>query len=239
MNRLLFLVTVLCCLVPQGINAQSCPGNSGNMPTQCLEITSILVDACSSPEGANEMVRLKVGPNPLTVSSISVSWPNNPFKNFCALNATTQGKINSINGTITGCGRLVAPTAGIIPAFANVLIITSENFDQAAHSFASLQDTLYVLLQCAGNTNGHFANYGSGGGTRTMSIIYGGCTESATYDRNNLIKQNGSRGADDGGMVNFDFSGSATYVNNGCQVPMVPYTMDAGTGELYADHLIP
>ena len=41
-----------------------------------FEINSILVDACGSPEGENEMVRFTVGASPLQVSSLNVTWPN-------------------------------------------------------------------------------------------------------------------------------------------------------------------
>lgn len=50
-------------------------------PTNCFEITSILVDACApaNHEGENEMFRFWVGPNPLTVSNLTVTWPSNSF----------------------------------------------------------------------------------------------------------------------------------------------------------------
>jgi hypothetical protein len=45
----------------------------------CIEIKSILVDACGSPEGENEMVRFDVGSTALNVSNMNVDWPNNPW----------------------------------------------------------------------------------------------------------------------------------------------------------------
>jgi hypothetical protein len=79
------------------------------IPTTCFEIESILVDACvpgggcnnaSSPacncEGKNEMVRFKVGPNPLNVSNLTVSWPNNSWLGICQ-NGTTAAHTASLN----------------------------------------------------------------------------------------------------------------------------------------------
>ncbi|HRF79580.1 MAG TPA: hypothetical protein PL070_05790, partial [Flavobacteriales bacterium] len=52
------------------------------IPTKCLEIESILVDACNpsalcpgSTEGQNEMVRFRVGPAPLAISDLEADWP--------------------------------------------------------------------------------------------------------------------------------------------------------------------
>ena len=41
---------------------------------QCFQIESILVDACGSVEGENEMVRFKAGLSPLNVNNISAIW---------------------------------------------------------------------------------------------------------------------------------------------------------------------
>jgi hypothetical protein len=56
------------------------------IPSQCLEIESILVDACNpsttcpgSSEGQNEMVRFRTGPNPIALGDLQVTWPNNSW----------------------------------------------------------------------------------------------------------------------------------------------------------------
>jgi hypothetical protein len=48
----------------------------------CLEVETILVDACDdalgSPEGLNEMFRFRIGSNPISISDIQVinGWPS-------------------------------------------------------------------------------------------------------------------------------------------------------------------
>ena len=46
--------------------------------SQCLDIESILVGACSSGtnKGFNEMVRFKIGSVPQNINSLVVTWPN-------------------------------------------------------------------------------------------------------------------------------------------------------------------
>jgi hypothetical protein len=204
-------------------------------PTTCFEIESILVDACvpgggcnnaSSPacncEGKNEMVRFKVGPNPLNLSNLTVSWPNNNWLGICQ-NATTAAHTASLNATIQACGLLIEPTGGILPAGASVILITSTDFCTVGNSFANLSDTMYIIFQCPGNFSGHFANFGTG--LRTLSMSFGaGCSDTVTYDRALLVNQQGIPSASnaDGSTVNFTWSGVASYVNYGCQAPIVP-----------------
>ncbi|MGZ3904610.1 MAG: T9SS type B sorting domain-containing protein [Bacteroidia bacterium] len=150
---------------------------------QCLQIESIMVDACvpggacnNTPtdslncEGINELVLFKVGASPLSIAmSTTVAaaapggaglipvWPSNSFKGW-AQNANTASHTQRINNTIVKCGYLKEPVGGVIPANAQVIIFTSEYFDVGSNSFANLQDTLYALYQTAGNFQGHFAN---------------------------------------------------------------------------------
>jgi hypothetical protein len=187
----------------------------------CFEIKSILVDACGTPEGENEMVRLDVGATAIAVSNLSVDWPNNIFLNFCQSSVTAQ-LTATLNSSIQGCGLLLEPTNGVIPPYTKLLIFTSTNVSTTANSFANLNDTLIVLYQCAGNTAGHFANYNTSPGLRTLSISINNnaCTDSVTYDRNLLVDQNGGQSGlydFNGSSVLFDDSGVATYVNYGCQ----------------------
>lgn len=203
-------------------------------PSSCFEIESILVDACGSPEGENEMVRFVVGPTALNTSNMNVNWANtsNPWLGICQ-NSTTANAVAALNATVQSCGLLLEPTNGVLPAGTKVLLITSTAIDVNANSFANLSDTIYVIFQCAGNTAGHFANYSSSAGLRTLSIQFSspsGCSDAVTYDRTQLLNQNlttgGSSASKDGALVNFDWSGNPSYDNLGCQAPVTPSNLN-------------
>lgn len=229
MNRLLCISLLLNICFVAAISAQT--------PASCFEIESILVDACGTPEWENEMVRFTVGPAPLNVNNMSVTWPNNVFRGMCR-NATTASAVSALNATIQGCGYLIEPTAGILPAGAKVLFFTDVNVSTTANSFTNLNDTLYAIFQCSGNSAGHFVNYSSTPGSRTLTISFSSpasCSDQVTYDRALLINQNGGQGGSssslDGGRVDFDWTGNATYANAGCQAPFIPLTADAGQNQ--------
>jgi gliding motility-associated-like protein len=199
---------------------------------QCFEIESILVDGCDGGnEGKNEMVRFKVGAVPLSVSTLTVNWPSNSWLGVCQ-SVSTATSVTLINSTILGCGLLKEPVGGILPANSKVLLVTSTDFNPLAQSFANLTDTLIIIFQCAGNTAGHFANYSlSGTILRTLSMTFTvpvGCTDAVTYNKTLLLKQDLTIGAQDGGAVEFDAIGNATYVNRGCSGPFIPLSVDAG-----------
>jgi hypothetical protein len=202
--------------------------------SQCFQIQSILVDACAgSQEGQNEMVIFQVGATALNTANLSVNWPNNSWLGLTK-NTSTAADVATVNATIVGCGFLKEPTANVLPANAKVLLVTSSAWSPLAQSFANLTDTLYIIFQTAGNTAGHFAN--SGTGLRTLSMTFsspGSCTDVVTYDRALLINQAGNLGAQDGGAVEFSPSGSATYVNYGCQAPFIPYLLMQGIMQVY------
>jgi hypothetical protein len=206
-----------------------------NVKSQCLEIQSILVDACAgSQEGQNEMVIFKVGSIALNTANMSVTWPNNSWLGLTQ-NAGTAADVATVNATIIGCGLLREPVAGVLPANAKVLLVTSTAWNPLAQSFVNLSDTLYVLFQTAGNTSGHFANYNVAPGLRTLTINFSspiGCTDAVTYDRTLLINQAGNLGAQDGGAVDFTPSGTPTYVNKGCQAPFIPLSVNAGVDQV-------
>ncbi len=190
----------------------------------CFEIKSILVDACGTPEGENEMVRFDVGTAPLNVANMIVDWPNNTFQGLCQ-DPATAAVVTTINSYIQGCGSVTEPVNGVLPANAKVLLLTSLNINAILNSFANLNEDLVVLFQCNGNTSGHFANFNVSPGLRTLSIEFtgaGGCTDSVTYDRTLLVNQFGVIGGfsfeNDGALVDFTTNGAATYQNYGCQV---------------------
>jgi gliding motility-associated-like protein len=211
---------------------------------QCFQIESILVDACGTPEGANEMVRLKIGAQDINVNSFNISWPNNTFQGFCS-NVQTANKVAQMNATVFTCGYFVEPEFDIIPASSEVLIITSEDFDPTSHNYNGLQDTLVVIFQCSGNTQGHFANWTNGcdplASDRTITISAGpGCSQTVTYNRCSLVNQIGGIGGSssdrDGARVNFDVNGQPSYSNEGCTIPYEPLLFDidfvANNGEI-------
>jgi len=200
----------------------------------CIEIKSILVDACGTPEGENEMVRFDVGSAALNTSNLVVDWPNNPWQGLCQ-DATTAGIVTNINGLIQGCGSVTEPAGGVLPANAKVLLLTSLNINAILNSFANLNDDLIVLFQCNGNTSGHFANFNITPGLRTLIIEFtgaGGCIDSVTYDRTMLVNQYGAIGGftfeNDGAFVEFSNSGTPTYLNYGCQVLSTGLALSGG-----------
>src|SRR6218665_1510931 len=208
--------------------------------SQCFQIESILVDACSaaSPttdEGFNEMVRFRIGPNPVNTSTLTVNWPSNGWTGVTQ-NATTASKVLAINNAILAagnCGRVVEPVGGVIPANAEVLLITSYNFTVNFNSFNALNSTLYIIFQNnPTQTNGHFANYNATPGTRTLTMSFGGgCTDSVTYERSDLTNISGGHGGpaadQDGATVNFTPAGVPSYTNTGCNAPVPPFTVTA------------
>ncbi len=233
------------CLVPLGATLHA------QVPTQCLEIERILVDACisstacpGSQEGQNEMVRFRVGPQPIALSDLSVDWPNNSFQGLVQ-NSTTAAVTAALNASVTACGLLLEPPGGVIPAGAPVLLITSTAMCTQANSFAGLADTLYVIFQQAGNTQGHFANQNNGsllspvptGGSSTRTLVITqlstSCSDVVTYDRQELVNVYGTYGGtsaeNDGATVSFSWPGAAvvTYTNGGCQAPVSGTTVSA------------
>jgi len=204
--------------------------------SQCFQIESILVDACGPEEGYNEMVRFKVGPTAINTNNLDVDWPSNDWQGLVQ-NSVTAGKVATLNGDILdagGCGQLIEPTGGILPANATVILVTSYKLDTALNSFGPLTNDIYIIFQDnAAASGGHFANYGSSA-LRTLDISFGSCSDSVTYNRSLLITPTGGNSAADGATVVFDPAGTATYINNGCSAPVQPFTIDAGPATLTA-----
>ncbi len=228
-----FLILVLFCGFSVFTKAQT----ADPIPSKVFEITGILVDACGEPEGENEMVSFKVGPNPVNVNhlridgsinSISITngqWPNGTYS-WLGVGTLSQAKKNliaNLNNANTCGGKLLEPPGGILPAGADVLLITSTDFDLYAHDFSCLTDTLYIICQTAGQTTGHFRNYDPSVSYRKLRLTHTPtlASDTVTYYVNYLINQSGVSVAADGAGVRFTWSGDATYYNDGCQVPQV------------------
>lgn len=197
---------------------------------QCIQIESILVDACGVQEGLNEMVRFKVGATAVNTSNMTVDWPNNNWTGLIQ-NSTTASKVAALNADIQavgGCGLLLEPTGGVLPANATVILVTSHNMDTTLNQFGPITENMYILFQNnPAVVSGHFANHGTG--NRSLEIRFGSCVEVVTYSRALLIGPTGLNEAADGATVEFTPSGVATYTNYGCAAPVPPFTVDAGT----------
>lgn len=177
---------------------------------QCFTIETILADACGDPEGANEMVVLRVNQN-LDINNLVFDWPNNNFLSWCSSASNTSQLNQSI---ISSCGLLIEPVNGIVPAGASLLVVSSTNMQIAANSFQGLNDTLYIIYQCAGNTAGHFSNLANT--PRTLGVSYNGaCISAQTVSYLPTDLPGG-----DGGAIYYDTLGNATYFNTGCNAPV-------------------
>lgn len=202
--------------------------------SQCLEIEKILVDACddSGDEGFNEMTVFSIGPTPINTATANINWPSQAWQGF-AQNGFTASKVAALNTQIAalgGCGRLLEPSAGLIPPFSKVILITSQNFSLTANVFGALTSDVYILFQNnPTTTGGHFGNYNATPGIRTLTINFGGCSDTVSYDRSLLVDANGLPGASNGATVNFSPAGVASYTNGGCVAPIDVFTVEAGT----------
>jgi gliding motility-associated-like protein len=192
-------------------------GKLGMCQQVCPKIESILVNACAPPnrEAEFEMVRLKIGNQPVRLdNNMFVIWPNNRWQGLCQ-NAQTVALISEINATIRGCGYVQEPKNYTLPPRAQVLLIGSSNFDLSRYPnvFAELQDTLFLIFQCPGNSaSGHFANSGSSR-PRELAIRFlsENCELTASYVPDSLKGIDGER-------VDFLPNGGKRYYNPGCEV---------------------
>ncbi|WP_124637313.1 hypothetical protein [Taibaiella sp. KBW10] len=210
MNRkitYILFVFILALLGVKQAQAQNCP-----------RVLSIFADACSpTNEGYNELFTFQVGTTAINVNNIDIDWPANTFTSFIQ-NTATASKITTFNNAIiaaNGCGRLLQPTGGVLPANAKVVVFTSQNVDPNFISFGALGEDMYVLFQNnTSTTSGYFANNGSSANrSLTLSVSSPSCSQTVTYNRANLA-------AADGAGITFSASGTPTYFSNGCVAPV-------------------
>jgi len=201
----------------------------------CVRIESILVDACSPPGGIeidNEMLTFRVGPNPLNIANLTMTFGyGQPFMGIITPNSTTTNKVNQFNATIQSCGFIRQPVGGILPANSKVIFFTSTSVSVSANPFSGLNDTIYAIFQNFTFSNdAYFINYAPANtppapNAQTTTISFGsGCTNSVTYLRSQLINQSGFNGAQDGATVFFNANGNPTYANSGCNAPFTSFS---------------
>lgn len=231
------------------------PGLTGSLtalaapvPTTCLQIKSILVNACDGTiESYNEMVYFRNGSNPLPINQLSLAgapksgiyamgkWPNNGnLWNGAVMNATTSANVATINGSVTKCGYVLEPplVAGIgtIPPNAYVILVGSQVMSPTANSFANLTDTVYMIFQSVSTTTaGNFVNWSANNiGTRGLVLIdnANACTSNTvTYEPQLLLNHS------DGDGASYNSNNTVSYFNNGCQAPYTPLGVDAGPNQ--------
>ena len=129
MKKLLVAVALLFTAITQRAAAQS----------TCFDIQSILVDACGTPEGENEMVSFVTSNSVLNTSTLIVDWPNLSLSwlGVCS-NAQTAATVATLNNSIQSCGLILEPVNGAIPANSKAILVTSTDMNPAANSFSGL-----------------------------------------------------------------------------------------------------
>lgn len=229
-------------------------GLKAQVPAKCLEVESILGDACvsdadcpGSTEGMNEMVRFITGPAPIALADLQFAFYSSSFLGIVQ-DAATAAITSQLNASVEGCGLLVEPPGGIIPPGSRVIFITSTAMCVQANPFTALNDTLFVIFQFAGNSQGHFKNNDLVGQAVTTTPnaplprwlrvgVAGQCEDTVTYDANLLVNNMGTYGGtsseNDGATVEFSWPGTpaATYLNHGCMAAFEPTLPEVVSGQ--------
>lgn len=177
-----------------------------NTQSNCAtpQIRSVLVDACSSQEGIDELVIIENGVDPLPVNDITIAFPSGGT--YCNSGCGTNTLINNpayITQLNTQAGCTLFQYADPIPAGAIIVVFTgltpSYVFDYSSQCPSS--STYYAVFCNNASTAGRFAN--SGTGTRTLDITFGANSDQVTYDLSSTLG--------DGTFVDFDNPGNPTY----------------------------
>jgi hypothetical protein len=168
------------------------------------QIRSILVDACSSQEGIDELVIIENGANAMPLSSMTIDFPSGgSFCNSGCPGNTLGNNAAYINQLNTQAGCTLFQFADPVPAGGIIVIFTGQTpsytFNYATQCPSAA--TYYAVFCSNTLISGRFAN--SGTGTRDLSITFGANTDLVTY---NLASTLG-----DGTFVDFDNPGNATY----------------------------
>jgi len=194
------------------------------VPTNPFEIERILIAACSNNfpnnyEGLNEMVLFQLGPSAINMNNLNVKWATTTIAWHGIIGAPL--KTDSLNNTITnGCGLLLDPPSGIVPPHAKVLLCTSYKIQVSANSFASLQDTAYIIYANDTATTGHFKNYGT---TPPLMRYFKMWVNTPTFYQDSVAYDISLLSSSNGAAVTYDFPGNPTYTNIGCNAPFSPH----------------
>ena len=190
-------------------DANGCQSQDFTPVSGCFQIQSISVDACGAgaEEGINEMFFIQIGNSPLNLYSATITWPSNSFTNF---NCSNAAFIASANAGITAGGVILPiPASGVLPANANVVIMTSNTTNLSPSTFATITDTLFMAFHCASVVQAYFAN-GGANGARTLTMSFGaGCSDQVTYLTSSVPNS-------DGAYVNYSQAGTPTYTDYNC-----------------------
>jgi len=217
----------------------------------CFEIERILVASCSQNwEGYNEMLYLRIGPNPISTSNMQVTFPVTNTLNYydflgLVQNEETAAKVLELNSTIQSCGYFKEPANGILPANAKVIMFTSYKVDPFVYSFADLSDTLVAIFQnnpdeSHNRTGGHFVNsfYDPEPYYETTFVSFAeDCWDEVTFICQNLPNFPGPPPSSKGKTVTFTPDGTPSYFNNGCSGTSIDYNAEwSSPGDMCANH---
>jgi len=239
----------------------------------CPKLKSALIDGCGR-DGVNEFIVFQTRGQVVNLSTIkleyssSISFPsgastvtinpnlnNNVWKNPSVL-TPTNGLTNSA-GTIVTINPAITTT---IPANSTVVIFPEAGAFTNPYDLqlaGSVQVLFYDTTQTSSSWrgNGNFSNYGNTGTAlnpryfRLTTNAGGGCPASqvTSYTPSNLVKQNGTPGAEDGARTNWDDAADATialsdvdgtvhYLNTGCTSFALPIKLVSFRGSMKEGH---
>ncbi|MCF8238776.1 MAG: gliding motility-associated C-terminal domain-containing protein [Saprospiraceae bacterium] len=197
----------------------------------CPEILAIWIDACGSPESANEFMIIHSGSG-FNVDNLGLDYdpsnnnvpPGTDDVNVnggsCSWMVPSATVISNMQASASCDGSNVIPAGPgtVIPPGALVVIWTSANAS-TAYSFENLcaaGETIYVMQSSCVRAAGAFSNSSSSGlRTTTISLNNCGCSNSITHDTDNPALLG------DGDYAYVD-NGNVTYGNDGCGNPQAP-----------------
>lgn len=181
---------------------------------QCPWVEGVLVNACSSSEGLDEMVNFQTGSSPLSINSLGITfatagnWCNSGCGGNTWANGTTYFNASVKNDcTAPGVFINVNNTSGTIPANSQVLVFTSQNptFD---YDFSSLCNfgPFYIVFATNASTGGRFSNTATTPRNITLTDN-GSCSQTVSYTASGNLSNM------DGDYVRYNQSGTPTYMN--------------------------
>ncbi len=113
---------------------------------------------CGEQNADNEAIQFVVANQVIEIEKMKITWSSKAkWQGICSDEATEK-TLEAINKTIKKGGQLLAPKNGYLPAYAEVVLFTSPNFDHSNFDFSTLDHKVYALFQCGGNTISHFIN---------------------------------------------------------------------------------